>query len=105
MKYQEINSSELEEIIDSDEQKDYMLLDVRTPQEFRNGHIPGAVLLDIYDPEFKNKIEKLDKDKTYYVICRSGNRSGMACQVMHDMGFKDLYNLEGGMLDWMGDVE
>jgi rhodanese-related sulfurtransferase len=105
MSYQEINSEELEEVINSQSNDEYVLLDVRTPQEYNQGHIPGAILVDIYDPEFREKVEKLDKDKTYYVICRSGNRSGKACTIMHGLGFNDLYNLEGGMLDWTGDVE
>jgi phage shock protein E len=105
MKYQEINAEELEELISSNDKNDYVLLDVRTPQEFNQGHIPGAVLIDIYDPKFREKVNQLDKDKSYYVICRSGNRSGKACEIMHDMGFSKPYNVEGGMLQWMGEVE
>jgi phage shock protein E len=105
MKYQEIYPDELEEIISSSENSDHVLLDVRTPQEFNQGHIPGAVLIDIYDPQFKQKVGQLDKDKTYYVVCRSGNRSGKACEVMYDMGFRSLFNVERGMLEWMGEVE
>ncbi len=105
MKYQEINSEELEELINSKNNNEYVLLDVRTPKEYDSGHIPGAILLDIYDPEFKSKVDQLDKDKTYYVICRSGQRSGNACGIMHDLGFKELNNLQGGMLGWAGDIE
>jgi rhodanese-related sulfurtransferase len=105
MKYQEIYPDELEEILSSSDNNDYVLLDVRTPQEYNQGHIPGAVLIDIYDPQFKQKVNELDKDKTLYVVCRSGNRSRQACEIMHDMGFRSLFNVEKGMLGWVGNIE
>ena len=57
------------------------------------------------DSDFKEKLEKLDKEKVYYVYCRSGSRSGKTCSMMADMDFKEMYNLVGGMLDWEGEVE
>ena len=82
-----------------------VVLDVRTEAEVAEGIIPNAIHIDIYKgQEFINEIEALDKDKNYFVYCRSGNRSGQACQIMEQLGFDNAYNLEGGMLEWVGDV-
>ena len=82
-----------------------VILDVRTDAEVAEGIIKNAIHLDIYKgQEFINEIEELDKSKNYYVYCRSGNRSGKACQIMEQLGFENAYNLEGGMLEWTGDV-
>ncbi|MFN2262481.1 MAG: rhodanese-like domain-containing protein [Psychroflexus sp.] len=85
---------------------DSVVLDVRTPEEFEEGNIKDAKLINIQNPEnFMNEIEKLDKSKSYYVYCRSGRRSEMACQIMEKSGFDHAYNLIGGILDWTGEVE
>ncbi|MFS4482132.1 rhodanese-like domain-containing protein [Hyunsoonleella sp. 2307UL5-6] len=82
-----------------------IVLDVRTDDEVADGIIPNAIHLDIYKgQEFIDALEDLDKSKSYYVYCRSGNRSGQACQIMEELGFEKAYNLEGGMLQWTGDV-
>ena len=84
---------------------DAVILDVRTPQEWLEGIIPGARKLDILDSaNFMSQIDELDKDKTYFVYCRSGNRSGQACQLMDQKGFKATYNLMGGMMEWSGET-
>jgi rhodanese-related sulfurtransferase len=75
-------------------------LDVRTPSEFNEGHIEGAQLIDFQSGNFESEIETLDKSKTYAVYCRSGNRSGQAVKIMSDAGFTNLYNLNGGVIDW-----
>jgi rhodanese-related sulfurtransferase len=75
-------------------------LDVRTPGEFAEGHIEGAQLIDFQSGNFENEISSLDKNATYAVYCRSGNRSGQAVKVMHDAGFHNVYNLNGGVIDW-----
>ena len=79
------------------------LLDVRTPAEYRSGKIPGAVNIDIMDDGFLEAIDRLDKNKTYYVYCHSGGRSGHACHVMAQQGFK-VANLNGGISTWHGQV-
>lgn len=76
-------------------------LDVRTPGEFSQGHIQGAMNIDVESSTFDSEIAKLDKTKTYAVYCHSGRRSGIATQTMAKMGFKHLYNLENGLADWM----
>lgn len=96
---QEEWSSQLE----SDENT--FILDVRTPEEVEEGYIPGATNIDIYlGQEFVDELEKLDKSKNYYVYCRSGQRSGQACAIMNKLGFENAYNLEGGFMNWTGDV-
>jgi phage shock protein E len=75
-------------------------LDVRTPGEFNEGHIDGAQLIDFQSGNFENEIASLDKNQTYAVYCRSGNRSGEAVKVMSEAGFTKLYNLDGGVIDW-----
>lgn len=75
-------------------------LDVRTPGEFNEGHIKGSRLIDFQSGNFENEIESLDKNQTYAVYCRSGNRSSQAVKVMRGAGFDNIYNLDGGVIDW-----
>ncbi len=82
------------------EQKDAVLIDVRTPKELYSGMIKGAVNIDIAGPDFDKKINELDKEKHYLVYCRSSKRSKAACNRMAKKGFAKLYNLQGGMLAW-----
>ena len=82
---------------------DFIILDVRTPDEFNNGHIANAVLIDYYSPEFKSNISKLDKDKQYLVYCRTDNRSTAAVRLMLDLGFREVQNLIGGIEKWIQD--
>lgn len=82
-----------------------IVLDVRTDAEVADGIITNAIHIDIYKgQEFISDIEDLDKSKNYYVYCRSGNRSGQACAIMEELGFENAYNLEGGILEWEGDL-
>ena len=77
-----------------------VMLDVRSPQEKVDGDIEGSILINLFDPNFATEIEKLDKEKTYVVYCRSGNRSKTACSLMAKKGFNKLYNLKGGIFGW-----
>jgi rhodanese-related sulfurtransferase len=78
-----------------------VVLDVRTIDEFNSGHIEGAKQLDYYETDsFNASIDALDKDVTYLLYCRSGGRSGTTYDMMVQKGFKNVYNLEGGMLAW-----
>jgi len=77
-----------------------VVLDVRTPEEFFEGYIEGARNIDFYHADFENEITSLEKEHTYAVYCRSGKRSGLAIKIMHDAGFQNLYNLDGGIIDW-----
>lgn len=85
---------------------DWQILDVRTPEEVAEGFIPGASqFLDFYAADFAARIEKLDRNKKWVVYCRSGKRSGQAAQLMIDKGFKQVYNLEGGISSWTGTLQ
>ena len=75
-----------------------VMLDVRTPGEFRAGHIDKAVLIDFENQSFLSEIKKLDPAKTYFVYCRSGNRSGQAISQMKAHGIKNIHELKGGLV-------
>ncbi|HMU97379.1 MAG TPA: rhodanese-like domain-containing protein [Chitinophagales bacterium] len=77
------------------------LIDVRNPHEIEEISIEGHVAINIQHPSFVEKINALDKNKTYFVYCRSGNRSGQACKYMASQGFENLYNMKGGMLEYV----
>ncbi|MEL7222587.1 MAG: rhodanese-like domain-containing protein [Bacteroidota bacterium] len=79
---------------------DVVILDVRTPGETTQGMIDGAVEIDFRSDDFQAQISALDKDKTYLVYCKSGGRSSNACEMMQEMGFEKLYNLDGGYTRW-----
>ncbi len=82
------------------EGNEYTLLDVRTEIEKEEGDIEGSILINVMSPDFYIDIEDLDKEKPCYVFCRSGNRSMTACQILTENGFKEVYNVEGGILAW-----
>ena len=77
------------------------LVDVRTPEEFLAGHIDKAKNINFNDPNFKQTIaSSLNKNKPVAIYCRSGRRSASALIILKEMGFKDIYDLEGGFLNW-----
>jgi rhodanese-related sulfurtransferase len=78
----------------------FLIIDMRTPNEYRQGHIAGAILVDYYSPHLKETIGRLDRTRTYLVYCRSGNRSGRALNVFSGLGFKQVYHLSQGILEW-----
>jgi rhodanese-related sulfurtransferase len=89
----------VEEFDKKRKEKDAVVLDVRTPEEFKEGHVPGAVNLDISDKDFDKKVDALDKGKTYLVHCARGGRSSRATEVMRPK-FDKLYDFSGGMNAW-----
>ena len=78
-----------------------VILDVRTPGEYAEGHIDGAINIDVESGTFESAIAGLDKSATYAVYCRSGRRSAIATDSMASLGFAKLYNLDGGTGAWM----
>jgi len=81
--------------------KDVQLVDVRTPDEYNAGKIGDAINIDYFDQEaFKKQFEKFDKNKAIYLYCRSGHRSHESAVLLEKMGFKEIYDLEGGYLAW-----
>ena len=80
-----------------------VIIDVRTEEEVNEGHIPNAIHLDIFKgQEFIDALKELDTEKSYFVYCRSGARSGQACSIMNQLGFEKAYNLMGGFSNWNG---
>lgn len=80
--------------------KKNVVLDVRTPQEFKAGHIAGALNIDWNSSDFEKKVSELDKNKTYLVHCQGGVRSAKASDKLMKLNFKSVVNLEGGMKAW-----
>ncbi|MEZ0323550.1 MAG: rhodanese-like domain-containing protein [Hydrogenothermaceae bacterium] len=82
-------------------EKDVVILDVRTPTEYKDdGHIPGSILIPVQVlPQSIKELEKF-KDKKILVYCRSGNRSAVASRFLEQNGFKQVYNLKGGIIEW-----
>ena len=81
--------------------RDFVVLDVRTPEEFAQGHLEGAVLVDYRSPGFRGEVAGLSRTKTYLVYCRTGNRSASALGIMRELGFRSYYHLDGGIKRWL----
>lgn len=82
------------------EKKDVVVLDIRTPDEFKGGHIKGATNINFRDKDFAKKIAELDKSKTYIIHCAAGGRSGRACEQIKGMKFENMLHLKAGFSGW-----
>ena len=82
------------------EDPDFVVLDVRTPEEYQTDHLENALLLDVKSIDFKDELEKMDKYKTYFVYCKAGRRSLNAIKLMKEQGYKNLININGGIDKW-----
>lgn len=78
----------------------FVLLDIRTPEEVTAGHLPGTVDLDFRSASFGDELEVLDRDVIYLIYCRTANRSGQAFDLMMQMGFTKVYDMQGGISLW-----
>jgi len=99
MGYKDITPQEFKEL---STQNGFKIIDVRAEKEYEEGQIPNHILIDYFHPDFKAHIQnQLDPQANYLVYCRSGIRSGKACEIMIELGFTgELYNLEGGIRAW-----
>jgi rhodanese-related sulfurtransferase len=97
MNHKDVNTNTFKDLFEGD---DYIILDVRTPEEFNAGRLKGAANIDFYTETFEDEIDKLDKRKKYLLYCRSGNRSRQTMFLMRDLGFDEVYNLESGIMSW-----
>ena len=88
---------EAEKIINNSKAK---VIDVRTPEEFADGHIPGAININIYNDTFMEEIKALPADALYVINCQSGGRSAKACGIFEELGFVGAMNLDGGFGAW-----
>ncbi|MGB5759910.1 MAG: rhodanese-like domain-containing protein [Acidimicrobiales bacterium] len=89
--------------IQAESPQDLVILDVRTPEEFGQGHLQGAVVLDFYEPDFEDLLGQLDPDVPYLLYCQSGNRSGQTAAIMDRLGFSDVAAVDGGIVAWEAD--
>ena len=78
----------------------FVLMDVRTPKEFNEERIQGAVMVDYLSTSFRDEMSKFDREKTYLVYCRTGNRTKGALKVMRELGFRNVSVLSGGITKW-----
>jgi len=92
-----INAEKFKEKADSG---NYIILDVRTPEEYNTGHIENAELFDVYDPNIMKRLEALDREKSYLVYCFSASRSAGVLEMMESLGFKTVFELEMGLMGW-----
>ncbi|MCI0481161.1 MAG: rhodanese-like domain-containing protein [Candidatus Dadabacteria bacterium] len=97
----EIEAEEARVIIEEKKgSTEFVILDVRTAGEYSGGHIEGSTNIDVKSESFKEEVGKLDRSKTYLVHCRSGSRSETAVKIMEEIGFTDIYEMNGGILGW-----
>jgi rhodanese-related sulfurtransferase len=82
------------------ENPDFVLVDIRTPEEFLSGHIEGAVNINYHDNDFVEQLDKLDKNKTYLIYCRTGRRSSDTINVMRRLKFREVYRILGDIVRW-----
>ncbi len=87
-------------IQDNKDNQNFVIIDVRTPEEYADGHIEKAINLNYHSETFKDELNKLDKDNIYLIYCRGGNRSGAALSIMEELGFGEVYNMLGGIVQW-----
>ena len=98
----EVTSQEAFDLIQENHgNPDFIILDVRTSSEFHDGHIEGALSIDVNLPSFSEELEQLDRNATYLVYCRSGNRSRTALAIMEDLRFTRIYHLTNGITEWV----
>lgn len=79
---------------------DFVLIDIRTPEEYLSGHIEGAVNINYHDNDFIEQLDRLDKDKTYLIYCRTGRRSSDAINIMKRLKFQEAYRILGDVVRW-----
>ncbi len=96
--YQDIDARESFEMIQNDH---LLILDVRTPAEYKAGHIKNSILIpvQVLSTEYKKILEY--QDKSVLIYCRSGNRSVTASKILLENGFKPIYNMKGGIKSWI----
>ena len=85
---------------DPDSAENGILIDVRTPEEYAEGHLPNAINIDVKDEGFAEKMNEIKKNKNIYLYCKTGKRSTKAVAIADTLGFKNIYNLDGGFISW-----
>ena len=80
--------------------KDFAILDIRTPGEFQSGHLPNSILIDFYSQTFADQLSRLDKEKTFLIYCRTGNRSTKSLEIFKKLKFQKVYHMASGISAW-----
>ena len=88
--------------IQNDPPQDLVILDVRTPEEFAEGHLEGAIMVNCWDADFEAQLAELDPDVPFLLYCNSGNRSGQTVPILESLGFTDVADVDGGIQAWYG---
>ncbi len=99
--YEQISQSEAKRLMETE--KDYVIIDARTPEEFAQGHIEGAILIPEYEISQRAEAELPDKDQLILVYCRSGRRSKIASQALTESGYSNVKEF-GGIIDWQYEI-
>ena len=103
-KKNDIKATDAQELINNNiSNLEFVILDVRSPDEYSESHIAQAENIDYNSNVFKSELDKWDKNKKYLVYCRSGHRSSNAVKIMIQLGFTDIHNLSGGIRKWKGE--
>ena len=97
--FEQLEADAFDEVIQRN--SSILILDVRTPSEYQEGHIENAQLINFYDPDFKRNLNELNKEKPIAVYCAVGARSLKAMELMQTLGFKEVYHLEAGLNSWV----
>jgi rhodanese-related sulfurtransferase len=81
----------------------FVILDIRTPGEYQSGHLQNSIVIDFYSKSFVDEIGRLNKQKSYLVYCRSGNRSARSMDLFRKLEFKKIYHLSSGIRGWISE--
>ena len=96
-----VSAKEAADLIDKhNEDNDFAILDIRTPGEFRSGHLAESILIDFYSQTFADQLSRLDKEKTYLIYCRTGNRSTKSLEIFKKLKFQKIYHMASGISGW-----
>ena len=94
-----VSPAQAAQVID-DDPAGLVVLDIRTPEEFNEARLANSINVDYYDADFAEQLDGLDKNDPYVMYCRSGNRSSDAVQTMKELGFVEVYEIDGGIVNW-----
>jgi len=97
---EEVKVISVEEVREAMGNGEFQLIDVRTIEEFGEGHLKNAKNICVTDDDFKEKVAKLNRNEPVYLYCRSGKRSARAGEILREMGFTEIYDMDGGILKW-----
>lgn len=96
----EVKLIPVEEVLNIVQMEEAQLIDVRTPEEYEEGHLANALNIDFFSDNFLQDMEKLDKSKPVMIYCKSGNRSNKSLNKLKDSGFTKIYDVDGGITEW-----